>query len=630
MKAFNVAFLIPSIALSLNTYAQNTIDNSDNQRQTPTIEDRLAQLQQDQRGLAARVDELSKRLASLQQETKTLEDQSGQSSGNSSKVPNGPPDQASTSNDDFANATNGASAASYDVFYDRLQSDGQWFNDRTYGAVWQPAVASTDQNWRPYTDGRWVYTDRGWTWISNENFGWATYHYGRWARLSDKGWIWVPGSTWAPAWVSWRESDDYVGWAPLPPEAQAQQNVKIEGWADNYYNIGPGSYVFLKVTDLANRSYRSSIIPSQDNVDVISRTRNVTNIYYDNSGITDNGPDYDRLVQNSNVKIDRYRLNFVQQNNPGEQFGAATRGDQLQFVAPAARLERVATLQPKIGGNIAQTQVDRGWQNISEARAKQLKQSWETQAPVPTGLPAKPAPPQPVFARMTRQGQGQNQQPATETRGQNPRSPNQQSNQGSNNESNATPTPSPNEKSGRGGQQPPTPNESRRELRQGELPQTTPPGPPENEKSLQRPERKEASPSKEDQRRQSEGTQQPNGRRDSSQPKTERTPQSDEKRGGGEDFNQQAPAGTNEQKDMPQREEKTGRESKNSEEPPARDEGQQQEGRRNSDKSNSGETERPDSGVKTGQSREQSREEKAGNNKHPERPEQQKVEPSGQ
>ena len=25
---------------------------------------------------------------------------------------------------------------------------------------------------------------------------------------------------WGPAWVAWRSSDDYIGWAPLPPEAR--------------------------------------------------------------------------------------------------------------------------------------------------------------------------------------------------------------------------------------------------------------------------------------------------------------------------------------------------------------------------------------------------------------------------
>src|SRR3982074_2129929 len=110
------------------------------------------------------------------------------------------------------------SSADYDVFYDRLSSDGNWFYDDDYGYVWQPNVAVSTLSWRPYADGHWVWTDRGWCWVSNEDFGWATYHYGRWIRISGAGWVWVPGDEWAPAWVSWRhtDDDDYVGWAPLP------------------------------------------------------------------------------------------------------------------------------------------------------------------------------------------------------------------------------------------------------------------------------------------------------------------------------------------------------------------------------------------------------------------------------
>jgi hypothetical protein len=645
VKTFNTAFLISSIAFAFTTYAQNTTDNFNNGRQTPTIEDQVAQLQQDQQGLAGRVDALSKKLASLQQEIKTLEDQNGGLSGNSSNGPKGQTNEASITNEDSTNATNGTAVDSYDVFYDRLQSDGQWFNDPTYGLIWQPSVASSDQNWRPYTDGRWVYTDRGWTWISNENFGWATYHYGRWARLNDKGWVWVPGNTWAPAWVSWRESDDYVGWAPLPPEAQSQQNVRIEGWADNYYNIGPGSYVFVKTTDLPNQSYRRFIASSQDNFDIISRTKNVTGIYFGKTGVIDSGPDYDRLVQTSNIKIDRYKLNFVQQNSQGAQFGTAARGDQLQVLAPAARLQRAATVQPKIAANIENAQVDRGWQGIDETRAKQLKQTWQTQAPVPGGLPPNPAPAKPVFARLTGQGQGTNQQePATESRAPNPPSPNQQSNQEPN-EPNAAPTPSsspapspsPNERPGPTGQKPPAPTENRRQqLKQGERPESTPPGPTpaENGKSLQRrQERKKASPTPQEyQRRQGEGEgeQAPGGQTDLLQPKTDRTPQSDVKRGGSENFDQEAPVGTNEPKDKSQRKEKAGREATTPEEPSTEGEGRQQEGYRNSEKSNAVETERPTSGDKNDQSRQQSGKEKSGSNRRPAQEEKEKVEPSGQ
>ena len=48
--------------------------------------------------------------------------------------------------------------------------------------------------------------------------GWAPFHYGRWYR-SHRGWAWVPGTRWAPAWVHWRECSTHYGWAPLPPSA---------------------------------------------------------------------------------------------------------------------------------------------------------------------------------------------------------------------------------------------------------------------------------------------------------------------------------------------------------------------------------------------------------------------------
>ena len=106
----------------------------------------------------------------------------------------------------------------YEVFYTKLSSDeGNWVQAGNYGYCFRPRV-STD--WRPYRDGHWVWSDRGWYWDSNERFGWATYHYGRWANIDGTGWCWIPGNQWAPAWVSWRQSDENVGWAPLPPRSR--------------------------------------------------------------------------------------------------------------------------------------------------------------------------------------------------------------------------------------------------------------------------------------------------------------------------------------------------------------------------------------------------------------------------
>ena len=117
-----------------------------------------------------------------------------------------------------------ARAASEDVamFYDDLASLGQWVDYESYGPVWVPSNVGED--WRPYTDGRWVPTNDGYVFESEEPWGWATYHYGNWMPTPGYGWVWVPGRTWYPSTVEWRTTPDtapvdnsYVGWAPIPP-----------------------------------------------------------------------------------------------------------------------------------------------------------------------------------------------------------------------------------------------------------------------------------------------------------------------------------------------------------------------------------------------------------------------------
>ena len=121
--------------------------------------------------------------------------------------------------------TGAADAASEDVamFYDDLSQHGQWMEYGNYGAVWRPTGVAED--WRPYTNGRWVPTNDGNVFESEEPWGWATYHYGNWMPTENNGWVWVPGRTWYPSTVEWRTSPEsepvdtsYVGWAPTPPQ----------------------------------------------------------------------------------------------------------------------------------------------------------------------------------------------------------------------------------------------------------------------------------------------------------------------------------------------------------------------------------------------------------------------------
>jgi len=100
------------------------------------------------------------------------------------------------------------------VFVDRLSPYGHWEYVPDYGRVWVPVAAVS---WRPYWYGHWVLTEWGWTFASDDPWGWATYHYGRWGFMAGVGWFWVPGRIWGPAWVSWRYGGGYYAWAPLGP-----------------------------------------------------------------------------------------------------------------------------------------------------------------------------------------------------------------------------------------------------------------------------------------------------------------------------------------------------------------------------------------------------------------------------
>jgi hypothetical protein len=123
----------------------------------------------------------------------------------------------------------------FSAFYSSLAPYGEWVNTG-YGACWRPHYVV--QHWRPYLYGRWVWTDYGWYWASEEPFGWAVFHYGRWVYDDYYGWIWPPDKVWGPSWVEWRYDDDYVGWAPLPPQASYSVNVGIRAVDNRVVNQG--------------------------------------------------------------------------------------------------------------------------------------------------------------------------------------------------------------------------------------------------------------------------------------------------------------------------------------------------------------------------------------------------------
>ncbi len=276
---------------------------------------------------------------------------------------------------------------SYDVFYDQLADDGQWYYDDTYGYVFQPEVAVSTSDWHPYSDGHWDDTDRGWYWDSNERFGWATYHYGRWVLVDGQGWVWVPGHEWAPAWVSWRDSEDYCGWAPLPPECgSVSVGISVGGWCDSYWGIGPSWYSFIPWHAWHDHSYVGAFAPYGQNVTIINRTRNVTNIYNNNSVINNYGPQAQQVALKTNRQVAKYNINYMAQNDP-RAFKTAKSGNQLSIVGPKPNLKTVATKPPNVAKTLTGTKVNKGWNNVNSTEAKNLKNKFAQQNPVPGNLP---------------------------------------------------------------------------------------------------------------------------------------------------------------------------------------------------------------------------------------------------
>lgn len=105
-------------------------------------------------------------------------------------------------------------------FWEILAQHGTWRNENAYGWYWRPYEADRISTWKPYlTGGSWQWVNDTWSWKSDYIWGEVVFHYGRWAKIAGRGWIWIPGVEQSPAWVEWVQADGAWGWAPTPPAA---------------------------------------------------------------------------------------------------------------------------------------------------------------------------------------------------------------------------------------------------------------------------------------------------------------------------------------------------------------------------------------------------------------------------
>lgn len=147
-------------------------------------------------------------------------------------------------------------------FREPLADYGSWSDDATYGTVWYPNSTVVGSDFAPYqTAGHWeLDANNDWLWVSDYDWGYIPFHYGRWVWIGGRGWGWIPGRVYAPAWVSWRMTDyGYVGWAPMAPSYYWFGGSAVTVWNTPY-----SAYVFCPSTYVFNRHVHTYVVRDRD------------------------------------------------------------------------------------------------------------------------------------------------------------------------------------------------------------------------------------------------------------------------------------------------------------------------------------------------------------------------------
>ena len=213
-------------------------------------------------------------------------------------------------------------SVNFQVFYDELSPYGTWVINPDYGYVWIPDV---DPGFTPYaTNGYWVFTDEGWTWVSNYSWGWAPFHYGRWYTDPYYGPMWVPDNEWGPGWVTWRRSANYYGWAPIGP------GVSISVAYGNNYYVPYNQYTFVSGGFMGRTNINNYYINNSNNVTIINNSTVINNIRVDKVRNVRYNQGPDRIEVEKRVGKPIRPVVIKESSKPGQQMSK----NQLQIYRP--------------------------------------------------------------------------------------------------------------------------------------------------------------------------------------------------------------------------------------------------------------------------------------------------------
>lgn len=182
-------------------------------------------------------------------------------------------------------------SVNFQVFYDNLSPYGRWVNYPNTGYVWIPRASV---GFKPYsTNGHWVNTEVGWSWVSDYPWGWAAFHYGRWNFEPQYGWMWIPANVWSVSWVTWRRSPGYYGWVPM---GYRRDNDRYNDRWD-----------FVRDRDFGRPDVSNHYVNRSNNVTIIKNSTTINNTVIDKSrNVTYNaGPNRADVEKNQAKNIHR-------------------------------------------------------------------------------------------------------------------------------------------------------------------------------------------------------------------------------------------------------------------------------------------------------------------------------------
>jgi hypothetical protein len=226
---------------------------------------------------------------------------------------------------------------SVSFFHDQLAPHGRWVAAGSYGTCWVPSGVAA--GWQPYVDGEWVYSDYGWTWAADDPWGDIPYHYGTWAWVDPYGWVWVPGTVWAPAWVTWAYTDDYVGWAPVPPSFA----LSATGYFGPPVVVTATRYVFVPTRQFVGVRVATVRVPAPQAAAIIPRAVKTTRFEVAHGVVRVAGPPAASVERAVGRPIPRVAADKLRVRPTSLQAGGVAPAKSIRIVAPEKERARLTT-----------------------------------------------------------------------------------------------------------------------------------------------------------------------------------------------------------------------------------------------------------------------------------------------